>query len=154
MYNAREAGELQTGLVTEPITTFVNGQPAIVGEKGPEMVIGRETTEALQMARPDIIRDIIKFDKNFSGRGFRVFDSGNVGDLDLGDGNTAQGLTSEDIDRLNNTISNLGMVLTLLQKNGIPAHINKYGRGGVTNEAASGADFMKTFSGDPLWKRG
>lgn len=154
VYNAREAGELQTGLVTEPITTLVNGQPAIVGEKGPEMVIGRETTEALQMARPDIIRDIIKFDKNFSGRGFRVFDSGNVGDLDLGDGNIAQGLTSEDIDRLNNTISNLGMVLTLLQKNGIPAHINKYGRGGVTNEAASGADFMKTFSGDPLWKRG
>lgn len=154
VYNAREAGELQTGLVTEPITTLVNGQPAIVGEKGPEMVIGRETTEALQMARPDIIRDIIKFDKNFSGRGFRVFDSGNVGDLDLGDGNTAQGLTSEDIDRLNSTISNLGMVLTLLQKNGIPAHINKYGRGGVTNEAASGADFMKTFSGDPLWKRG
>lgn len=155
VYNAKQVGKLQTGIVTQPIATIVNGQPSLVGEKGPEMVIGRETTAAMQMARPDLINEIVKFDKNFSGRGFRTYDDGNLSDFDtVPDASAAGGnmLTSDDIQGFRDTMAEFTAMMLLLQKNGL--HVNKFGRGSVTQESADGAAFMRRNSGDRLWRKG
>lgn len=155
VYNAKQVGKLQTGIVTQPIATMVNGQPSLVGEKGPEMVIGRETTAAMQMARPDLINEIVKFDKNFSGRGFRTYDDGNLSDFaTVPDASAAGGnmLTSDDIQGFRDTMAEFTAMMLLLQKNGL--HVNKFGRGSVTQESADGAAFMRRNSGDRLWRKG
>lgn len=142
VYAATEAGELSTGLIKDPITTLINGQPALVAERGPEMVIGRETTAALMMARPDLISEIVRFDKNRSGMSFRAYDSGNVAQFSVADSAGQQAQIME----LGATIAQLSSVLSELQKNGIKAHVNKFGRGGLTDAAADGRQFMSRYS--------
>lgn len=151
VYAAKDAGELSTGLVKDPITTIVNGQPALVAERGPEMVIGRETTAAMMMNRPDLLREIVRFDRTRSGMQYRAYDAGNVAEF----ANTLDNspLTPTDAQQLRDTIKSLSLVLASLQANGIQAHINKYGRGGVVESAASGANFMRRNSGDRLWRK-
>lgn len=152
VYAAKDGGKLETGLVKDPITTLVNGQPALVAEKGPEMVIGRETTAAMMMARPDLLAEIVKFDKNRSGQTYRAYDSGNVQEIATASIGSADGnaLSSADIAALRSSLDGFAAVMTLIQKNGL--HVNKYGRGGVVDSAASGAAFMRKNSGDRLWK--
>lgn len=142
VYAATEAGELSTGLIKDPITTLINGQPALVAERGPEMVIGRETTAALMMARPDLISEIVRFDKNRSGMSYRAYDSGNVVQFSVADSAGQQAQIME----LGATIAQLSSVLSELQKNGIKAHVNKFGRGGLTDAAADGRQFMSRYS--------
>lgn len=142
VYAATEAGELSTGLIKDPITTLINGQPALVAERGPEMVIGRETTAALMMARPDLISEIVRFDKNRSGMSYRAYDSGNVAQFTVADSVGQQAQIME----LGATIAQLSSVLSELQKNGIKAHVNKFGRGGLTDAAADGRQFMSRYS--------
>ena len=142
VYAATEAGELSTGLIKDPITTLINGQPALVAERGPEMVIGRETTAALMMARPDLISEIVRFDKNRSGMSYRAYDSGNVAQFSVADSVGQQAQIME----LGATIAQLSFVLSELQKNGIKAHVNKFGRGGLTDAAADGRQFMSRYS--------
>lgn len=81
VYAAKPTDKLVTGLLTEPVATTVNGVPSLIAERGPEMIIGRETTQALMMARPDIISEIVRFDRNHSGKTYRVYDGGNVADV-------------------------------------------------------------------------
>lgn len=153
VYAAKDGGELSTGLVKDPITTLVNGQPALVAERGPEMVIGRETTAAMMMARPDLISEIVKFDRNRSGMNYRVYDAGNVQGFASGDGSVDMVALMNGITKMNETGEMLAQVLAVIQANGIQAHINKYGRGGLATQAADGADFMRRNSGDRLWKK-
>jgi len=154
VYQARQVPQLQTGLVTSPIATMVNGQPSLVGERGPEMVIGRETTAAMQMARPDLLAAIVKFDKNYSnGHAYRTYDEGNLSDFaTVPDGSpSGEGtLTKEDIDGLRSTLSEFTAVMLAIKRNGL--HVNKYGRGGIAQESQDGANFMRRNSGDRLWK--
>lgn len=81
-YNAHVAPALPAGVgvVNSPLATLVNGQPAIVGERGPEIVIGRETTRAIMQYRPDLLQGLISYDKHFSNGGgrYRAHDSGNI----------------------------------------------------------------------------
>ncbi len=147
VYAAKDAKDLSTGLVKDPITTLINGQPALVAERGPEMVIGRETTAAMMMARPDLLAEIVKFDKLRSGRTYKAYDEGNVDTFNV----NAAFLSSADIEQLRATMSVLSSVLSTLQKNGISAHINKYGRGGVAQASEDGRAFMKRNSGSRLW---
>lgn len=149
VYSARNVDDLQTGLVRDPITALVNGEPALVAERGPEIVIGRETTAAIMMARPDLLAEIVRFDRARSGRSFRTHDTGNVGALP--DGSSSQ--QAADMATLRHTVEQLSAVLMSIQRNGIKAQVNKYGRGGVTTAAADGADFMRRNSGDRLWNK-
>ena len=152
VYAAKDGGKLETGLVKDPITTIVNGQPALVAEKGPEMVIGRETTAAMMMARPDLLAEIVKFDKNRSGQTYRAYDSGNVQEIATASIGSAEGnaLSPADIAALRSTLAGFAAVMTLIQKNGL--HVNKYGRGGIAQESQDGANFVRRNSGDRLWK--
>ncbi len=150
VYAAKDGGELSTGLVRDPITTLINGQPALVAERGPEMVIGRETTAAMMMARPDLMAEIVKFDRYRSGMTYRAYDSGNVQDFSATTDTHPVGLSSEDVASLRASLDGFAAMMTLIQRNGL--HVNKFGRGSVTEEAASGAAFMRRNSGDRRWK--
>ena len=150
VYAAKDGGELSTGLVRDPITTLINGQPALVAERGPEMVIGRETTAAMMMARPDLLTEIVKFDRYRSGMTYRAYDSGNVQDFSSSAAAQPIGLSPEDVASLRASLDGFAAVMALIQRNGL--HVNKFGRGSVTEEAASGAAFMRLNSGDRRWK--
>lgn len=155
VYQTQHVDKLSTGLVTKPISTMVNGQPAVVGEKGPEMVIGRETTQAMMMNRPDLMNEIVKFDKNRSGMHYRMYDEGNLADFAEGmagtDAAAAPSLSQEDVQQLRGAITEFTAMMLLLQKNGL--HVNKYGRGGIAEEAEDGAQFMGRYSGSRLWNK-
>ena len=78
VYAATSVSQAVTGIVRSPIATMINGQPSLVAERGPEMVIGRETTAAMMMNRPDLLREIIMYDRNRSSMPYRTYDAGNV----------------------------------------------------------------------------
>ena len=78
IYQARVGGIHGSGLVTAPTLTNVNGQTALVGERGPELVIGRETTRMMMENAPELLASLVQFDKLYSGRGFRTYDTGNL----------------------------------------------------------------------------
>ncbi|MBP5714800.1 MAG: hypothetical protein J6X07_08905 [Prevotella sp.] len=158
VYKARSQKSLPSGvsMITEPIATTVNGQQALVGERGPEIVIGRKTTRAIQMNRPDLLRDLVMFDKGMTTRKARTFDEGNLSDLasairptDMPSGQaTSQqqtDLTSEDARALTAAIGVFAQTVAAMQKNGIPAKIQKYGTGGLIDEVQSGLKFVSKY---------
>ena len=75
VYTATAEPAPKDGLITHPIATTVQGQPALVAENGPEIVIGRETTKAIMMNEPELIKYLANYQQH-GGR--RLFDSGNV----------------------------------------------------------------------------
>jgi hypothetical protein len=83
VYRARSQKSLPegVGIVKSPIATTVNGQQALVGERGPEIVIGRKTTRALMLNRPDILQALNTVDRGITTRRVRTFDEGNISDL-------------------------------------------------------------------------
>lgn len=135
----------QTGLITRPTLTSIGGQPALVAENGPEMVIGRETTKALAMNEPEVLRTIMRYDANHS-RGFaKTFDDGTAGTLAKNAANTAATVSdassSGSADQLTQqqlvaTLSVLQQTLAAMQQNGIQANLNMYGAGGAVDKMA------------------
>lgn len=90
VYQARVGGIHGSGIVTSPTLTNVNGQTALVGERGPELVIGRETTRMMMENAPELLASLVQFDKMYSGRGFRTFDRGNLSSLALPSGTSSE----------------------------------------------------------------
>lgn len=89
VYTATADPAPKDGLITHPIATTVQGQPALVAENGPEIVIGRETTRAIMMNEPELIRYLANYQQHGTRR---LFDSGNVSDITLSRNND---ITSE-----------------------------------------------------------
>jgi len=138
-------------LVQHPIATTVNSQPALVAERGPEIVIGRRTTKRIQMAAPELLHAIQLIDRGYMPR-LRTYDEGNVAAMAQlpapQQGRGAEGgAGSEDaqmqqtIAALTQTVALLSSTVADLQRKGIPAHINKYGTGGLIDEVKSGLRF-------------
>lgn len=147
VYQARDEGTIQTGIVRSPITASVNGQPSIIGERGPELVVGRETTRAIMLSRPDILKTIADIDRNRSGRAFRTLDDGDLSALTAGGSVSSDSVAAnnETMQQLAQTVAMLSQTLSAIQQRGIPAHINKYGRGGLIDEVQSGMKFMQKY---------
>ena len=66
VYSARVGGVNGSGIVSVPTLTNVNGQAALVGEQGPEIVIGRTTTRALMQNNPGLHQQVWPW--RFGGR--------------------------------------------------------------------------------------
>lgn len=163
VYRAKEQRSLPEGvsMVTEPIATRVNGQQALVGERGPEIVIGRKTTRAIQMNRPDLLRDLALIDRGITTRKVRTFDEGNISDMatafagqlpvpqqsaDGQQGSEDSGqLSAEDARALTAAIGVFAQTVAAMQKNGIPSYIKKYGTGGLIDEVQSGLKFVSKY---------
>lgn len=142
-------------MLTSPTATTVNGQPSLVAEKGPEIVIGRETTHAMMMNNPALLKALVNYDSNYSGRNSarRAFDSGNVGDVlaagtQAGNGNLSSGASATGDLIAANDASNAALlqaVNALIQRLNQPinAQINMYGRDGLHDSLNKANRFMK-----------
>ena len=156
-------GKQKTGvqMISTPRATTINGQPSLVAENGPEIVIGRETTHAMMMNNPALLKALVNYDSNYSGRraARRAFDNGNVGELASAMGDAAAGFTAENGNLLlgapaaNNVIANntasqaalMQAVKTLLDRLNEPiyAKIDMYGRGNLYDSMTKAYQFMK-----------
>lgn len=142
-------------MLTTPTATSVNGQPSLVAEKGPEIVIGRETTHAMMMNNPALLKALVNYDSNYSGRNSarRAFDNGNVGDVFAAgtqgsNGNLSSGASAADGLLAASAASNAALlqaVNALIQRLNEPinAKINMYGRDGLHDSLNKANQFMK-----------
>lgn len=142
-------------MLTSPTATTVNGQPSLVAERGPEIVIGRETTHAMMMNNPGLLKALVNYDRNYSGRNSarRAFDNGNVGDVlaagsQAGGGNLPSGASAADGLMAASVASNAALlqaVNALIQRLNQPinAQINMYGRDGLHDSLNKANQFMK-----------
>ena len=142
-------------MLTSPTATTVNGQPSLVAERGPEIVIGRETTHAMMMNNPGLLKALVNYDRNYSGRNSarRAFDNGNVGDVlaagtRAGNGNLSSGASAADGLIAANAASNAALlqaVNALIQRLNEPinAKVNMYGRDGLYDSLNKANQFMK-----------
>lgn len=144
LYWATEDSKPHNGvsLLTQPTATTINGQPSLVAENGPEIVIGRETTRAMQMNNPQLLRALVNFDRNFSGR--KAYDAGNLSDVATADptGASVQELIA------NSAMANMALqeaVTTLMKRLEAPieAKINMYGYGQLYDSMKKAERFMR-----------
>lgn len=145
LYWATEDSKPHNGvsLVTQPTATTINGQPSLVAENGPELVIGRETTQAMMMNNPQLLKALVNYDRNYSGR--RAYDAGNIAETSpaITAGATA---TDEMVSISASTnIALLQAVETLLQRleQPIEAKIDMYGHGKLYDSMTKANQFMK-----------
>lgn len=158
VYWAREDdGKQMQGvkMLTSPTATTVNGQPSLVAERGPEIVIGRETTHAMMMNDPQLLRTLVNYDRNYSGRNSarRAFDDGNVSDVlaagtQAGNGNLSSGASATGDLIAASAASNAALlqaVNALLNRLSQPinAKINMFGRGELYDSLNKANQFMK-----------
>lgn len=165
-----EGGKQMTGvqMLSTPTATTINGQPSLVAENGPEIVIGRETTRAMMMNNPALLKALVNYDSNYSGRraARRAFDNGNISELasamsapSAASAGLAAGLTAGngnlplDASSVNDIIANntasqaalLQAVSTLIDRLNEPIHakIDMYGRGNLYDSMNKANQFMK-----------
>lgn len=145
LYWATEDNKPHEGvsLLTQPTATTINGQPSLVAENGPELVIGRETTRAMMMNNPQLMKALVNYDRNYSGR--RTYDAGNIAETSpaIATGATA---TDEMVSISASTnIALLQAVETLLQRleQPIEAKIDMYGHGKLYDSMTKANQFMK-----------
>ena len=145
LYWATEDNKPHNGvsLLTQPTATTINGQPSLVAENGPELVIGRETTQAMMMNNPQLLKALVNYDRNYSGR--RAYDNGNIAESSVTIAPQSS-ITDEMVSAQANTnIALLQAVNTLLQRleQPIEAKIDMYGRGKLYDSMTKANQFMK-----------
>lgn len=145
LYWATEDDKPHNGvsLLTQPTATTINGRPSLVAENGPELVIGRETTQAMMMNNPQLLKALVNYDRNYSGR--RAYDTGNIAETSP---TTAAGTSVADemvSYQANTNVALLQAVNTLLQRleQPIEAKIDMYGRGKLYDSMTKANQFMK-----------
>ncbi len=145
IYWAAEGNMPSSGasLITSPTATSINGRPSLVAENGPELVIGRETTKAMMMNNPSLLKALVNYDANYSGR--RAYDAGNIAA-------TLSGLSvsggASDAALNNAAAANAALVQVaslLLQRlqEPINANVNMYGTNGLYERMRQANQFMK-----------
>lgn len=145
LYWATEDDKPHNGvsLLTQPTATTINGHPSLVAENGPELVIGRETTQAMMMNNPQLLKALVNYDRNYSGR--RAYDAGNIAETSP---TVAAGASVSDemvSYQASTNVALLQAVNTLLQRleQPIEAKIDMYGRGKLYDSMTKANQFMK-----------
>lgn len=136
LYAAKSEEQLPTGIVTQPVATTINGQPSLVGERGPELVVGRETTAAMMQNAPQLLQALLDYDKNHRLNALPAYDRGNVAsvvtDAPVTTASPQSGISEELLTQL----------LYYLQHPVAP-NINMYGREGLHAKMQQADRFMK-----------
>lgn len=130
-------------LLTAPTATTINGHPSLVAENGPELVIGRETTQAMMMNNPQLLKALVNYDRNYSGR--RAYDIGNIAEASPTVA-TGASVSDEMVSyQANANVALLQAVNKLLQRleQPIEAKIDMYGRGKLYDSMTKANQFMK-----------
>lgn len=145
LYWAAEDDKTHKGvsLLTQPTATTINGQPSLVAENGPELVIGRETTKAMMMNNPELLKALVNYDRNYSGR--RTYDAGNVGESSATIASGASASNEMGVSQADTNIALLQAISTLMQRLNEPieARIDMYGRGNLYDSMTKANQFMK-----------
>lgn len=145
LYWATEDSKPHKGvsLLTQPTATTINGHPSLVAENGPELVIGRETTQAMMMNNPQLLKALVNYDRNYSGR--RAYDAGNIAEATPTIATEATANNELTIAQANTSVALLQAVNTLLQRleQPIEAKIDMYGRGKLYDSMTKANQFMK-----------
>ena len=145
LYWATEDNKPHNGvsLLTQPTATTINGQPSLVAENGPELVIGRETTQAMMMNNPQLLKALVNYDRNFSGR--RAYDNGNIAESAATIAPQSSATDETVLAQANTNIALLQAVNALLQRleQPIEAKIDMYGRGKLYDSMTKANQFMK-----------
>ena len=145
LYWATEDSKPHDGvsLLTQPTATTINGHPSLVAENGPELVIGRETTQAMMMDNPQLLKALVNYDRNYSGR--RAYDAGNIAEATPTIATEATANNELTIAQANTSVALLQAVNTLLQRleQPIEAKIDMYGRGKLYDSMTKANQFMK-----------
>lgn len=139
--NARHGG---VNLLTTPTATTINGQPSLVAENGPEIVIGRETTRAMMLNSPQLLKALVNFDRNYSGRSVRrTFDGGNVAEsADLSGASLPGDLIASNVSANDALLQAANALLKRLSEP-IPAKIDMFGHGNLYDSMNKATKFMK-----------
>lgn len=146
LYWAQEDGKNHhngVNLLTRPTATTINGQPSLVAENGPELVIGRETTQAMMMNNPQLLKALVNYDRNYSGR--RTYDAGNVGESSATFASGASASNDVGVSQADTNLALLQAIGTLMQRLSEPieARIDMYGRGNLYDSMTKANQFMK-----------
>lgn len=145
LYWASEDNKPHNGvsLLTQPTATTINGHPSLVAENGPELVIGRETTQAMMMNNPQLLKALVNYDRNYSGR--RAYDNGNIAETSVTIAPQSSATEEMVSAQANTNIALLQAVNTLLQRleQPIEAKIDMYGRGKLYDSMTKANQFMK-----------
>lgn len=145
LYWAKDDDDKQhrgVNLLSVPTATSINGQPSLVAENGPEIVIGRETTKAMMIDEPQLFKTLVNFDRYHSGR--RAYDTGNVSDAAaIVPDSAAHDGTGVSLSGADAVL--LQAVNALLQRLNEPieAKIDMYGRGKLYDSMTKANQFMK-----------
>lgn len=129
-------------LLTTPTATTINGERSLVAEQGPELVIGRETTQAMMQNNPALLKALYQYDKHHSGR--TAYDRGNLSQIPME--TTPSPSTGEGQGRGSATdVALLAAVNALLARLNEPinAKIDMYGRGNLYDSMTKAGAFMK-----------
>ena len=145
LYWATEDNKPHNGvsLLTQPTATTINGHSSLVAENGPELVIGRETTQAMMMNNPQLLKALVNYDRNYSGR--RAYDNGNIEETSATIAPQSSATEEMVSAQANTNIALLQAVNTLLQRleQPIEAKIDMYGRGQLYDSMTKANQFMK-----------
>ena len=146
LYWAQNDGKNQhsgVNLLTAPTATTINGHPSLVAERGPELVIGRETTKAMMMNNPQLLKALVNYDRNYSGR--RAYDNGNIAENASTIASQSPATDEATISQAVTNAALLQAVNTLLQRLSEPmvAKIDMYGRGNLYDSMTKASRFMK-----------
>lgn len=158
VYMATPRGGIPEGvsLVKQPIATTVNGQPSLVAEKGPEIVIGRKTTQRIMMNEPRLLHHLATLGngRSYGGyRGLRTFDEGNLGDVlggvetgrQGGQDNSLDAETKTALQQLPAAMAAFSQVMATIQQQGIPGYFKKYGAGSLDEGMREVQNFRKRY---------
>ena len=145
LYWATEDNNPHNGvsLLTQPTATTINGQPSLVAENGPELVIGRETTQAMMMNNPQLLKALVNYDRNYSGR--RAYDTGNVAESSATIASGTPTPNDVGVSQADTNLALLQAISTLMQRLNEPieARIDMYGRGNLYDSMTKANRFMK-----------
>ena len=139
LYAAKNEEQLPTGIVTQPVATTINGQPSLVGERGPELVVGRETTAAMMQNAPQLLQALLDYDKNHRLGALPLYDRGNIQSVGNADTLALPATASTQSAMTEELLTQLLYYL----KNPVAPNINMYGRGGLHEKMQQANKFMK-----------
>lgn len=154
VYRATPQSALPDGvqLIRKPIATTVNGQPSLVAERGPEIIIGRRATRHIQMNEPGLLHHLAAI----NGR-YRTYDEGTIpaglagmaqlpAPQGMGSGGEADTRIADALDQNTQMMAAFVQMMNTIQQRGISAHIQKYGSGGLIDEVKSGLKFDQRYN--------
>lgn len=153
VYSATAVSSLpsDTRIMRSPVATTVNGSPALVAERGPEIILGRVTTSHLMHDAPQLISAMAQYDRTrnpamlmqaFSGAGGRrkTYDEGNISDFATG----MQTVQTIGDNSMQQSLDKMNAFLDLLLKEGV--HMSMFGRNGAVSKLDRAQAFMRKHS--------